>query len=335
MKTNLLTIVILLASISLSAQIIKPTRYYLDSLKKVTTEQNSKYIRVVENYKNQEKLFLFTDYYLSGKVNMKAISTRKDKPYFQGPQIDYYESGNKKQESNYIDNNLNGKQVEWYENGDLKVEKEISWDSQNKNAIIKIMQFWNKDKQQTVIDGNGQYEQSDEIISEKGEIKNGKKQGVWYGNNLKENYSFSEIYRDGEFISGISADKDNNKHPYKILTEKADYKNGMQDFYRFIGKNYRCPSVQGLKGKVYITFIVETDGSLSEFKILRDIGHGTGEEAIRVLRKSEKWIPGKMRGMPARVSYSLPITISAAPESNNNIRDPYESEMLRNTNPNW
>lgn len=335
MKTNLLTTTLLFISAALFAQNIKPTRYYLDSLKNITTEQNSKYIRIVENYKDQPNLFLFTEYYRSGKVSMKAISTKKDKPYFQGPQINYYENGNKKQESNYIDNNLNGKQVEWYENGDIKAEKEISWDSQNKNSITKIMQFWNKDKQQTVIDGNGQYEDSDENIYEKGSIRLGKKEGVWEGKNLKQNYSFSEIYRDGEFISGISADKDNNKHPYKILMEKADYKNGMQDFYRFVGKNYRTPSVQGLKGKVYITFIVEADGNLSDFKILKDIGHGTGEEAIRVLKKSEKWIPGKMRGMPARVSYSLPITISTATGSNNNIRDTYESEMLRNTNPNW
>lgn len=312
MKTNLLTTVLLLATIALYSQIIKPTRYFLDSLKNISTEHNSKYIRVVENYKNQEKLFLFTDYYRSGAINMKAISTKKDKPNFQGPLIDYYENGNKKQESNYIDNNLNGKQLEWYDNGEMKSEKEITWDAENKNPVVKILQFWNKEKQQIVINGNGQYEDSDDFFYEKGPIKLGKREGVWEGKNLKQNYSFSEIYRDGEFISGISTDKENNKHPYKVLTEKATHKKGMEDFYRFIGKNYRIPSKQDLKGKVYITFIIDTDGSLSDFKILRDIGYGTGEEAIRVLKKAEKWIPGKMRGMPAKVSYSLPITISTA-----------------------
>lgn len=359
MKTKLLTTTLLLASIGLSAQIIEPTRYYLDSLKNKTSEQNSKYIRVVENYKNQTNLFLFTDYYRSGKVNMKSISRKKDKADFDGPQLEYYENGekkkesnyiknklngtqielyengNKKKESNYIDNNLNGKQLEWYENGDKKTEKEITWDADNKTPITKILQFWNKDKQQTIIDGNGEYENTDENLYEKGPIKNGEKQGVWEGKNLKENYSFSEIYKNGKFISGISADKDNNKYPYKELTEKAIPKNGMTNFYQFIGKNYRTPKVQGLSGKVYTTFIVDKDGSLTNFKTLRDIGHGTGEEAIRVLMKAENWIPGKMRGVPAKVLYSLPISIQTAGNNNQNSTPQGRSNMMNNPNSPW
>lgn len=335
MKTNLLTTILLLASVALYSQIIEPTRYNLDSLGFPTNKKDYKYIRVVENYNNQPNLFIFTEYYRTGKMSMKAISTKPDKPSFQGPRLDYYENGNKKLESNYIDNNLNGLQLEWYDNSEKKSEKDITWDSENKNPIIKILQFWNKDKQQTVIDGNGQYEDTNENIYEKGPIKQGKKEGVWEGKNLKENYNFSEIYRDGKFISGISSDKENNKFPYKVLMEKATHKKGMSDFYSFIGRNYRTPSVQGLQGKVYITFVVDTDGSLSDFKILRDIGYGTGEEAIRVLKKAEKWIPGKIRGMPAKVSYSLPITISAAKQTYNNTKPTYGSEMIRNSNSTW
>src|SRR5690606_14565870 len=140
-------------------------------------------------------------------------------------------------------------------------------------------------------------EDTDEGLHEKGEIKNSKKEGVWTGENIKENYSFSEIYQDGELISGISTDKENNKYPYKVLKENPTHKKGMADFYSFIGKNYQTPKVEGLEGKVYITFIVDKDGTLTNFKILRDIGYGTGEEAIRVLMEAEKWTPGKMRGM--------------------------------------
>ena len=338
MKTNLLTTILLLTSIGLYSQIIKPTRYNLDSLHKPTIKENYKFIRVVENYKNQPNLFIFTEYYRSGKISMKAISSKADKPSFQGPRIDYYENGTKKQESNYIDNNLNGKLLEWYDNGEMKSEKEITWDAENKNPITKIVHFWNKDKQQTVIDGNGQYEENDENLYEKGPIKLGKREGVWEGKNLKENFSFSEIYNDGKFISGISTDKDNNKHPYKVLIEKASHTKGIRDFYSFVGRNYRTPNVQGLQGKIYITFIVDTDGSLSNFKILRDLGYGTGQEAIRVLKKAEKWTPGKMRGINTKVLYSLPISITTSSGSSHyspNQEPTFESEMLRNTNPNW
>jgi len=95
------------------------------------------------------------------------------------------------------------------------------------------------------------------------------------------------------------------------ITEKPDFPGGIMEFYKFVGNNFKTPTQPNLKGKVYITFIVEKDGSLSDIKNIRDIGFGTGEEAIRVLKICPKWIPGKMNGVPVRVLYSLPITIQS------------------------
>ena len=95
------------------------------------------------------------------------------------------------------------------------------------------------------------------------------------------------------------------------ITEKPDFPGGIMEFYKFVGNNFKIPEQPNLKGKVYITFIVEKDGSLSDIKNIRDIGFGTGEEAIRVLKICPKWIPGKMNGVPVRVMYSLPITIQS------------------------
>ena len=95
------------------------------------------------------------------------------------------------------------------------------------------------------------------------------------------------------------------------ITEKPDFPGGIMEFYKFVGTNFKTPEQPNLKGKVYITFIVEKDGSLSDIKNIRDIGFGTGDEAIRVLKICPKWIPGKMNGVPVRVMYSLPITIQS------------------------
>ncbi|RTY99974.1 regulatory sensor-transducer, BlaR1/MecR1 family protein [Flavobacterium sp. RSP49] len=95
------------------------------------------------------------------------------------------------------------------------------------------------------------------------------------------------------------------------ITEKPDFPGGISEFYKFVGNNFKTPEQPNLKGKIYITFIVEKDGSLSDIKNIRDIGFGTGEEAIRVLKICPKWIPGKMNGVPVRVMYSLPITIQS------------------------
>lgn len=104
----------------------------------------------------------------------------------------------------------------------------------------------------------------------------------------------------------------NNYKMMPELDEKPDFPGGIQEFYKFIGANYKTPKVQGLAGRVYVTFIVEKDGSLADIKVLRDIGYGTGEEAIRVLQNSPKWTPGKYKGEPVRAMYSLPITINNA-----------------------
>jgi len=94
------------------------------------------------------------------------------------------------------------------------------------------------------------------------------------------------------------------------LEKKPDFPGGMMAFYEFITKNYRMPKTKGLTGSVYVAFVVEKDGSVSDIKVIRDIGHGTGEEAVRVLLKCPKWIPGEQNGKTVRVLYSLPIKLN-------------------------
>lgn len=112
--------------------------------------------------------------------------------------------------------------------------------------------------------------------------------------------------------SPLRITEDNKVYNQTDLEEKPDFPGGMEKFYKFIGMNFQTPEEDGLKGKVYVTFVVEKDGSLTDIKVLRDIGFGTGKEAIRVLNKCPKWTPGEQNGMKVRVLYSLPITINSA-----------------------
>jgi hypothetical protein len=115
-----------------------------------------------------------------------------------------------------------------------------------------------------------------------------------------------------EFISIEKQQIQNNPSEdgiYLMTDVRPTFPGGIQDFYDFVAKNYKMPEVKDLKGKVFIKFIVEADGSLSEIESVRDIGHGTGEEAVRVLKLSPNWIPGEENGKPVRVQYSLPISI--------------------------
>lgn len=78
----------------------------------------------------------------------------------------------------------------------------------------------------------------------------------------------------------------------------------------WIVKNIKYPAQamkKGLQGKVYIQFIIEKDGSLSNIKIVRGIDPTLDNEAVRVIKSMPKWIPGKQRGLMVRVSYVLPV----------------------------
>jgi periplasmic protein TonB len=113
---------------------------------------------------------------------------------------------------------------------------------------------------------------------------------------------------------GVAAvvEEDNTVYNTAGIEVKPDFPGGIQKFYDFVGKNYQTPEEEGLKGKVYVTFVVEKDGSLTDIKVLRDIGYGTGKEAVRVLSKCPRWTPGEQNGKKVRCTYSLPISIQSA-----------------------
>jgi len=92
---------------------------------------------------------------------------------------------------------------------------------------------------------------------------------------------------------------------------------GMGKFYEYLGKNIRYPAVakeNGTQGKVFLTFVVEKDGSLTDVKVLRGIGSGCDEEAMRVLRAAPRWKPGIQNGRPVRVQYNVPISFTLQQE---------------------
>lgn len=85
--------------------------------------------------------------------------------------------------------------------------------------------------------------------------------------------------------TNMPPDQDENSiYHYSGIEVKPEYPGGLQEFYKYIGSSYNVPNVKGLSGKVFMSFVVEKDGSLSDIKAIRDIGYGTGQEAVRVLK---------------------------------------------------
>ena len=84
---------------------------------------------------------------------------------------------------------------------------------------------------------------------------------------------------------------------------------GTDALYEFIEQNFKKPEVPELIGKIFVSFVVEKDGTLTDITTTRDIGFGTGKEGERVMLLSPKWIPGRKDGKVVRIKYYLPIPI--------------------------
>jgi protein TonB len=96
-----------------------------------------------------------------------------------------------------------------------------------------------------------------------------------------------------------------------LVEEKPEPYGGMQTFYRYISKNLKYPAKArriGIGGKVFVTFVVDKDGWLTEVNAVKGIGAGCDGEAVRVIQNAPKWKPGKQRGKPVKVRMTLPIT---------------------------
>ncbi|MCC5928526.1 MAG: energy transducer TonB [Cyclobacteriaceae bacterium] len=97
---------------------------------------------------------------------------------------------------------------------------------------------------------------------------------------------------------------------FTIVEQQPVPVGGMSTFYKYIGEHLRYPTRaarQGIEGRVFVQFVVERDGSLTDVQVVRGIGGGCDEEAVRVVQGAPKWEPGRQRGRPVRVRMVLPI----------------------------
>jgi protein TonB len=93
----------------------------------------------------------------------------------------------------------------------------------------------------------------------------------------------------------------------KEVDKLPDYPGGIMKFYNFVGANFKKTN-DDAHGKILMTFVVESDGSISTIRIVRDV-EGMGTEAIRVMKKCPKWIPGELNGKNVRTKFQLPINL--------------------------
>ncbi|MFT7149906.1 MAG: TonB family protein [Nonlabens sp.] len=115
-------------------------------------------------------------------------------------------------------------------------------------------------------------------------------------------------------VKGVIAEESSNKTVFLVVEQDPTFPGGREAYRKFLGENIIYPQEakeKGIEGNVYMTFVVDTDGSLSDFELLRNPGGGLGEEALRVYMEGPNWTPGMQRNqlvktrLTARVAFRL------------------------------
>ncbi len=97
---------------------------------------------------------------------------------------------------------------------------------------------------------------------------------------------------------------------FTIVETNPSFPGGDKKMYEYLGKNMKYPPIaqdNNIQGRVYVSFVVEKNGAITDVRVLRGIGGGCDEEAIRVVKSMPSWSPGKQRGKSVRVRFNLPI----------------------------
>jgi protein TonB len=98
---------------------------------------------------------------------------------------------------------------------------------------------------------------------------------------------------------------------FTIVEQQPEFPGGMGAFYQYVQKKLKYPSQarrMGIEGKVFVQFVVDKAGNITEVTSVRGIGAGCDEEAEKVIKSSPQWKPGKQRGKAVKVRMILPIT---------------------------
>ncbi|WP_259071585.1 TonB family protein [Mucilaginibacter sp. X4EP1] len=315
----LYTLIFLLALSQCLAQ--KQNVYYLkNDGRYVDVRDSADYIRVVREPDSASTLYNVFEFYKKGEKKLIGKSSAIDPPVFEGQFVTYYKSGRKRTLATYKGGRVVGAEYDFYPNGRIYLEKQYPdngnlYNDFDNNLIIKSA--FDSLGTALVKDGNGYYKGYDDkfaYVEEEGPIKDGKRDSLWNGVFKEYDTKFTETYATGVLISGTATGKDGKITSYAGKRGvPPSFKGGLDAFYKYLGGHIHYPEDElnrNIQGKVFISFVVEKDGKVSNIKVLKSVTPNIDAEAIRVIKNSPLWVPATLFGKPVRVYYSIPISFS-------------------------
>lgn len=285
--------------------------YFTKSGKKTTKELS--YVYKVWGYDDAQReritTYLFT--------NDNAIESQHIVSDSSETLVVNFENGKMKEVRQYKADLNAYRKLSFYPNGNYQRIDILpqAWKNSFFNSLIWT--YWDSTGRQTIAEGNGRckcyYLTADSATMkyrEEGELVEGYREGEWltYRNDTLE---YRELFVKGIFQHGTRYDADKEVNYDKTTIETvAEFPGGHAKLSAYIKKqlsNSVNVRKNDISGKVFVSFSVDTDGSVTDIKVIKGLSELTDKEAVSVVSKMPKWNPAMQRGKRVRVSFTLPI----------------------------
>lgn len=301
-----------LSVLSCFAQSKNDKTIHLDSLGNETSLKNYKYSRVIKDYNIEKTEYKVYDYNQSKNLVSYGVYRDKDAKILNGISIKFHENGMKKHSQMYENAMLISNDTIWNEDGSIKMIGEYFKDEENNEIKHKILEYWNEDYEHVVKKGSGIVTFNEDNVICSGAIINGLKSGKWIGNFTDTDDTFSEMYFDGNFISGVRKDYNDKETLYREIEEKARPINGINDLKEYISQNlvYTTDAITNkASGKIILKLSISAIGQVTDKTIVQGIGYGMDEKSMKLILNYPGWLPAEKRGTTMNGEILIPIDI--------------------------
>jgi hypothetical protein len=267
--------VILLLSLS-TPLLAQQTRYFTPHFQNMTAEK-TEYVRKYTVSQNTTFIEDLKGDSLLHKATIPGLTTVEQVNAFAWYCISLGHSVNYREYFHHIKGDF-----EFYENGRLNKRIIIQ------GAKVKFAQVWNEDGEEVLVEGNGE-------------------------NRFKSNDNAEDVfeaYADSVLIESFGIRREKNDTIHYTCTTGANPKEGMQIFYQNLAKTLRYPGVArlaGKEGRIYVQFIVDKNGSLTDFTPLTNEGFNFEKKTIKKLESFPPWFPATFRGKRVKSKFILPV----------------------------
>ena len=338
MKT-VLPVLILLQSFALEAQ--RGPIYYTENWIETKDQASMHYFRVFERYNKDKETRGYTLFYKNGKKLLTGQYDGKNGNIRTGNHIYYYANNKIKQEGQFLKNKKSGLWKGYFENGVQQFEGryiggkqaghwkfwyqsgtpretvtfenlKISFDT----YFIPVVDYWDSTGTQLVFNGTGIYKTYDKrgLLISQGRLVDFRKEGEWIYYDGISKVRRTQLYVRGKLSEqskkGQATDATITEETTTLVEKAATPVGGMKRFMKYLSAKIRYPETARkykIEGRVFVQFVVDKDGTLTDVAVVKGIGGGCDQEAIRVIENAPKWIPATQNGELVKQKLILPI----------------------------